>query len=144
MSVVGLVLAVPAVGPTLSQLPLLVTAEAVKDIGAPEFVRVMICVAGPAPGWVHRLIAAGDALSSGVELEVIDKVTEIVRGELPAVELETLTVPVYVPTPSPPLLTPTDTVPGVVPMAGTTVSQGPPLAVVADAEKLRRGVPLVI
>jgi hypothetical protein len=71
------------------------------------------------------------------------KVTATVRGLFAAPALATETVPVYVPAARPVGLTVTLIDPGVVPLAGVTVSHEPPVVVVLVVVKLR-AAPLLL
>src|SRR5581483_7073019 len=71
------------------------------------------------------LAAFKTVVGTGVAPAATVKVTARVCGELPAPVEETVTVPLYVPVARPAGFTPTDRLPGLVPLAGVTLSQLP-------------------
>src|SRR5579871_2457294 len=96
---------------------------------APNTENASVCGAGFVPGDALNVRLGGETKITRPEITF--NVTLTVTGLL--VPEATDTVPVYVPTPSDPLFTITLTLPGVVPLVGDTLSQLPPLLVVAVA-----------
>jgi hypothetical protein len=132
----------PLVGETVSQLPpLAVVAAAVKGVPVPDEVTEAVCAEGEVcPDMAVKLRVDG-LIESVCGASTVSE-TGIVIG-LPVAPAEAMvTVPLYVAGVIPLAFTVTETLPGVLPLAGETDSQLP-LVVVAVAVKFKDpGVPV--